>query len=53
MATPLVKDETVAMDTVNVLVMGEANLPCGLLETTPTSFHHVNVGRFIWKKTFT
>ena len=51
--TPLMMDNYVAMDTVNVLVMGEVSSLVGVTgpKTTPTSFHHnINIGQFVWKK---
>lgn len=50
--TPLVMDSDVAMDTANVLVMGEVSSLYGFTEpkATPTSFHHIDIGQFAWKK---
>ena len=45
-------DSCVAMDTVNVMVMGvvEAVIGFSLSETTPTSFQHITIGQFAWKR---
>ena len=45
-------DSCVAMDTVNVMVMGvaEAEVGFSLPETTPTLFQHITIGQFAWKR---
>ncbi|CAI8008208.1 Polynucleotide 5'-hydroxyl-kinase NOL9 [Geodia barretti] len=50
--TPLITDRDVAMDTVNVLVMGEVSSLYGFSgqKTTPTSFRHIDIGQFVWRK---
>ena len=50
--TPLVTDRDVAMDTVNILVMGEVSSLYGFSgqKTTPTSFRHIDIGQFVWRK---
>ena len=47
--TPLISDP-VAMDTVNVLVMGKVESMVGSTEATPTTFRHIPTGQFAWKQ---
>ena len=50
--TPLFVDDPVAMETVNVLVMGEVQSLFGFSvhEATHTCFQHITIGQLAWKR---
>ena len=50
--TPLFVTDPVAMDTVNVLVMGEGERLYGFskVEATPISYQHIITGQLAWKR---
>jgi hypothetical protein len=50
--TPLMVEDPVAMDTVNVLVMGESDILFGFPKATPTTFQHITIGQFAWKRRY-
>ena len=52
MTTPLMLEDPVAMDTVNVLVMGESDILFGFPKATPTTFQHITIGQFAWKRRY-